>query len=386
MSKKNARYRLSPVPIARGGQAAVFRAEDRETGEAVAFKRLLRRDEESIARLRREIEVQAALSHPAVMPVIQHGPNFDWYTMPLAERSLADLRVPLDAGSLVPIVVTIIGALEAAQLRGFIHRDVTPANIMELASPTARWVLADWGLVRKRGGTSVARTAKGAQFGTAGFSSPESWLDAHSVDHRGDIYGLGRTIIWASTGIVPTPNTDLSAPEPWSSLAASACQVPVGDRPQSYDELRSLLPRNSTDALGPIFVAPESKDSTKVARIDKRLATELSGDLLAAADRTYLASMSLRRARATASEAGKVVASKLEHDLDVHGAEVNRLLQQINLSTDNEFRLAAGEVAGHSLAWRIATIHPNGDQLLQDSRRIFELRVAPRLRRFVQNL
>lgn len=45
--------------------------------------------------------------------------------------------------------------------------------------------------------------------GTAGFAAPETWSDAHEVDQRADVYGLGRVIAWLLTGRWPAPNAPL---------------------------------------------------------------------------------------------------------------------------------------------------------------------------------
>src|SRR6266508_6896095 len=109
MSKKpQLPYVLSPQPLGVGGQAIVFRATHRQTGEQVALKRSLKRDEESLARLRREIEVQDALQHLHIMPLLDYGFQTDWgqswYTMPLADTVMAEIQRPLDNELLLTII------------------------------------------------------------------------------------------------------------------------------------------------------------------------------------------------------------------------------------------------------------------------------------------
>ena len=72
MSKEHPTYILEPSPIGLGGQAEVFVARHRYTGEIVAFKRVLKElqyNEEAMARMRREIDVQTSIKHLNVMPV-----------------------------------------------------------------------------------------------------------------------------------------------------------------------------------------------------------------------------------------------------------------------------------------------------------------------------
>jgi serine/threonine protein kinase len=59
-------YRLEAKPLGRGGQAEVFRAENRRTGDIVALKRRIGASSVATDRMRREIDVQSKLHHPNV--------------------------------------------------------------------------------------------------------------------------------------------------------------------------------------------------------------------------------------------------------------------------------------------------------------------------------
>src|SRR4029450_3488249 len=62
MADYKTKYRLEPKPRRTGGQAEVFRAENRLTGDVVALKR---GSAVAVERLRREIAVQAFLDFDA---------------------------------------------------------------------------------------------------------------------------------------------------------------------------------------------------------------------------------------------------------------------------------------------------------------------------------
>jgi hypothetical protein len=130
-SRKN--YALDPRPIGRGGYAEVFRARHKKSGVVVAFKRALDNDEDSAARLRREIEEQSKLVHPHVMPILDHSKTFGWFTMPCAMGDLEKLRPELDDAMLVEMLDQAAQGLAAAHALGLVHRDVTPRNILALA-------------------------------------------------------------------------------------------------------------------------------------------------------------------------------------------------------------------------------------------------------------
>lgn len=253
-------YALSHRPLDRGGQAEIFPALHKPTGRRVAFKRLPVRDPEALARMRYEVEAQRALApHPNIMPVLDHAEDYAWYTMPLADAVLGRLPCPLADADLATIVAQCLAGLGAAHAAGYVHRDITPRNIMRLtADGQSRWVVADWSAVRRpRGMTTVLRTQAGQSFGTAGFAPPESWIDAHAMDWRADIYSLGRVVAWATTGQAPAPNAELLPPGRWRPFVAATTAPERDQRPRRMEDVEALL-RDVVAGLaaGPSAMAP----------------------------------------------------------------------------------------------------------------------------------
>ncbi len=114
-------------------------------------------------------------------------------------RSLRDL---IRAGPLRPAEALRIGgqvarALEEAEARGVVHRDIKPDNVM-IADDDDVQVL-DFGIARQVGAATI--TSTGAFVGTLAYASPES-IEGH-VDHRSDIYSLGVTIYHMLAGRPP---------------------------------------------------------------------------------------------------------------------------------------------------------------------------------------
>jgi serine/threonine protein kinase len=252
-------YQLDPAPIGRGGQAEVFRAIDRATGATLAVKRLLDPgSQEACARMKREVQVQLHLDHARVMRIIRHAEDFSWYSMPLARRSLQSLSPPLPVDQIVEIVSAGLEALTAAHEHRYVHRDITPTNILDLGLSGPHWVIADWGLVRRHEQTTVTRTSPG-EFGTPGFAAPELWLDAHSADERADIYSLGRVVAWAATGAKLIPNVALVPEGQFAAFVRSTTALRPEDRPagaaaalQLLDSLMSPRPKSSVPSTGPL--------------------------------------------------------------------------------------------------------------------------------------
>lgn len=116
-------YRLDPSPIDDGGQADVFRAQNRITGEWVALKRRKGGLSEAKDRMRREIEVQGSIEHPNVMPILDFDhDDHQWYTMPLAANTVDKLPTPIDSSLLATILRGAAEGLKAAHEKEFVHR------------------------------------------------------------------------------------------------------------------------------------------------------------------------------------------------------------------------------------------------------------------------
>ncbi len=244
------RYRLASQ-IGQGGFAEVFEAaEVNDPHTVVALKRPLGVPF-AAERLRREIDVQSRITHPNVMPILDADASGTWFTMPLAEGSLETLGMKgaidkRDPKTVEDVIRAVIKGLAAAHLLGFVHRDVTPRNILALPDATTpsgrRWVVADWGLVRRPLGETTARlTRVGEGMGTWGFAAPECWVDAHQVDHRADVYSVGRIAAWMLTGRDPVANVQLLPDGPWRGWVAESTRDDPARRLETMTSLESRL-------------------------------------------------------------------------------------------------------------------------------------------------
>jgi serine/threonine protein kinase len=241
MSKDHENYILQPSPIGSGGQAEVFVARHRNTGEIVAFKRVLKElqyNEEAMARMRREIDVQTSVKHLNVMPVLDYSKTYHWYTMPLAKQVVSRLSIPVDETTLFEIVEHCATGLKSAHEANYVHRDLTPSNILQIdEGGELRWVVADWGLVRPYGKTTVVRTVQNQEYGTLGYAAPELYSDAHQADPRADVYSLGRVVVWCLTGRRLLPNMPSIPDGKWSEFVRTTTALNVSERPQNMEEV-----------------------------------------------------------------------------------------------------------------------------------------------------
>jgi serine/threonine protein kinase len=232
--------------LGRGGQAEVMPATHRLSKERVALKRLNNRDADSLARMRREIQAQNDLRHHNIMPIKDYDrAEFSWYTMPVADAVLGDLKPSQFSKTfIIGVVRACCYALGHAHGQGYIHRDITPRNIFRLTTGDRKsWVVGDWGCVRRPlGMTTVVRSRPGEFAGTAGYAPPEMWDDPHAVDMRGDVYSLGRVVAWACTGKSPIPNRELLPVNEWREFVLRATKDDPAERVQDVDALIRLIP------------------------------------------------------------------------------------------------------------------------------------------------
>ncbi|MFC7765215.1 serine/threonine-protein kinase [Leucobacter soli] len=212
--------------LGRGGTARVFAAQDLRTGGMLAVKLLhahLAESPEERSAFLREADILAALHHPGIVRWVGQQTNprnasiapsastsqSSWIATDLVPgRSLGALvrdRGPLDPGDALMAVDAVLDALEAVHLAGFVHRDVTPANVMADVTPGTPLAresvrLIDFGIAGASG-----EPALGHDVGVLGnplYLSPEQ-ARGEPVTDRGDLYQVGGLLHFLLTGLPP---------------------------------------------------------------------------------------------------------------------------------------------------------------------------------------
>jgi serine/threonine protein kinase len=203
--------------LGEGGMSYVYLAEDMTNGNArCAIKILspaLSKDENAMARLRREAELGGRLEHANICHIIRLGETPDrlvYIVMPyiegeiLADRTHRSGQLPLD--EVVRWVNDISAGLERAHELQIVHRDLKPENVMiaQGKNGESRAVVMDFGLAKeRRASPELAKlTATGIVLGTPEFMSPEQ-LRGKPLDGRTDVYSLALMTYEMLTGKLP---------------------------------------------------------------------------------------------------------------------------------------------------------------------------------------
>jgi tetratricopeptide (TPR) repeat protein len=189
------RYFLQDL-LGEGGMGAVYRAQDRLTGQPVALKRVLAptdqllfnsRSETVDARLAlaQEFQTLASLRHPNIISVLDYG--FDeqqqpYFTMDLlvGAQSILKAGQQQSFAGRIDILIQMLRALTYLHRRGIVHRDLKPGNVM-VVDGTVK--VLDFGL-------SIGIGQHSAAAGTLAYMAPEI-LEGGTASAAADLYSVG---------------------------------------------------------------------------------------------------------------------------------------------------------------------------------------------------
>jgi serine/threonine protein kinase len=232
--------------VGRGGMSVVYRARDLRLNRSVAIKVLppqLAYDPAIRTRFTREAQTSAHLAHPHIVPIFDVGEHdgIAYFVMSmvtggnLASHLAREPRQPIN--EVRRILAEIADALAYAHLRGVIHRDIKPDNIL-LDGNSGRAMVTDFGIARAmEGGTRL--TATGIAVGTPTYMSPEQAEGDREIDGRSDIYSLGVVAYQMLTGRVPFTGGN--------SMALLLKHLT--ERPRPIAELRPETPRSLREVI-----------------------------------------------------------------------------------------------------------------------------------------
>ncbi|MCA9489660.1 MAG: serine/threonine-protein kinase PknK [Myxococcales bacterium] len=254
----------------------VVRARDLVLDRDVALK-LVRPELVGLARVRKmlvaEIRLAAGLSHPHLLPVLDHGELRDgapFLAMPLADGPITMLE-GRPWTELLPRLLEVLDALGALHARGLLHRDLKPENVLLVGGVAMVADLGLAGLVRELG-----RRARDAS-GTPEMMSPEQ-REGRTREFGAtlDLFAFGRTLRRV-VGDAPVPAglrdvlEALERTDPYErpSLAADVRRwlTSLGPAARPLDQAwRSEPAATWTDDGGPVVVAAAPSASPEIPR------------------------------------------------------------------------------------------------------------------------
>ena len=238
--------------IHRGGQGVVYKALEKGSNRKVAIK--VMRDgpfagPHDRSRFLREVQVLGALKHPNIVTVHDSGSTagHSYFVMEYISGQPLDLYM---AGAERSIEFTlklfgkICDAVNAAHLRGVIHRDLKSSNIRVSAS-SEPYVL-DFGLAKiesgsDEGASTPTMTVTGQFVGSLPWAAPEQVEGSPDrIDLRTDVYALGVVLFQMLTGKFPY-NVVGTFREVTDNIVHAEPARPSAVQPRVNDEIDTIV-------------------------------------------------------------------------------------------------------------------------------------------------
>lgn len=264
-SSLHARFRPL-APLGAGGFGSVWRCQDTELGRPLALKLLQgwAQDSDLRARFTREAQLTAALRHPNIVQVYDHGVSAEgvpWIGYELVEGQPLSRRVGQAGADEVRAwarqAAEALAALHEVEL---VHRDVKPDNLV--LRPDGQLVLIDLGIA----GATRARTdletltAEGLILGTPAYMAPEV-LAGQPSSPSSDQFSWAATFLYLGSGQAVYGSADPG--EVFRSLP----RFPAG-----LEERLAQLDAGLADALRPSLAARPPQRRTSMAACAAALA------------------------------------------------------------------------------------------------------------------
>lgn len=223
--------------LGQGGMGEVRRMRDRDLGRTLAMKLIdpsFMASPGLQARFVEEAQICARLQHPGIVPIYEFGRLASgrlYFTMQeirghsfgvQIRQFHAQAGAARDSPGLRRLIDTFHRVCEAvayAHVRGVVHRDLKPDNIM--LGREGQVLVVDWGIASMFGASEAAEDGRGAArgegtrsgsvTGTPAYMAPEQLLgQSQRIDARSDVYGLGLILYEILAGRLPAADGPLA--------------------------------------------------------------------------------------------------------------------------------------------------------------------------------
>ena len=199
--------------LGKGAMGVVYKGFDPFIERFVAIK-TIRKDlvdpeiaRQYMARFKNEARAAGRLHHPNIVSVYEYGEDEEVAYIAMEYVAGAGLREHLnrhetfDFARLVTLMRQLLDALEYAHVRGVVHRDVKPSNL--IVTDAGELKVADFGIARI---DTSNLTSAGMVIGTPSYMSPEQCRGLE-VDARSDIFSTGVVLYELLAGEKPFRGT-----------------------------------------------------------------------------------------------------------------------------------------------------------------------------------
>ena len=207
----------SPIPgysilgkIGQGGMGIVYKAVQTSINRTVAIKILsstATKDKTYVARFLGEAQAAASLSHKNLIAAIDVGfaNGLYYFVMEFVTgkscREILNTKGTFPEKQVLDVALQMGEVLDHIHQHKMVHRDIKPENILQ--TPEGLVKLCDLGLAKSTSSIEQSLTQEGLAVGTPYFMSPEQIRGDKDVDIRADLYSLGATLFFLTTGQPP---------------------------------------------------------------------------------------------------------------------------------------------------------------------------------------
>jgi FtsZ-binding cell division protein ZapB len=226
-----------------GGMAEAFQARNRETGEIVFLKRVLRSSTDKEA-LERELRIYERLMRRntqhvlRVLDFVRDDEQFVAFVTEYADGGDLESYVGnfknaggVPVGKAKEIGLSVAEAIKELHSHDVVHRDLKPRNVLLMKNA---WKVADFGISKNRDRIMTQKTFQGA--GTLGYAAPEQFQGVEARPSA-DLYSLGKILIFLLTGQTDVDYVRFTS---WRDVIMPCIRIAPSQRPTIEEVIKAL--------------------------------------------------------------------------------------------------------------------------------------------------